>query len=73
MNADTEIPIKAAILHFGRRPDGYGGKAELARVLGITQNAIARWAGPNLPRRHAITLLQKPYSLKRLAKRKRRK
>lgn len=55
-NVDNGIPILRAIAHFGRAGDGYGGRAALARALGITQNAIGRWAGPNLPEHHARTL-----------------
>lgn len=46
------IRITVAVKHFGRKPDGYGGKAALARALGITQPALAKWAGPNIPAHH---------------------
>lgn len=67
---NVEIRITDAIAHFGRKGDGYGGKAQLARALGITQSAIARWAGPHLPKRHTKTLLAKPHRLRALARKR---
>jgi hypothetical protein len=67
-NVHKRITIKAAVLHFGRAPDGYGGKAALARALGVTQAAINRWQGPCLPDWHAATLLKAPHKLAHLAR-----
>jgi hypothetical protein len=69
-NVDNAIRIRDAVAHFGRKPDGYGGKAALARALGISQNAISRWAGPYLPEHHARALLRKPHRLAHLMKKR---
>jgi hypothetical protein len=60
------IPTAAAIAHFGRAGDGYGGKAALARLLKITIPAIDRWSGPYLPEHHAKKLLQKDHTVQSL-------
>lgn len=65
------LPLRAAVLHFGRKPDGYGGRAALARALGISQSALNRWKGPNLPQHHARALLKAPYNCRHLLKGKR--
>ena len=62
MTNPIRIPITAAILHFGRKPDGYGGRIALAKCLGVTSNSIGRWAGPFLPEHHAKKLLRKDHT-----------
>lgn len=43
------ILIADAIKHLGRPPNSAGGKAALARALGINRASIAGWKGPYLP------------------------
>jgi hypothetical protein len=61
-----QISTRAAIRYFGRQPDGYGGKAALARALGITQTALRHFDGDYLPERHTKTLLDAPYRCRHL-------
>ncbi len=56
------IPTEQAIAHLGRRSDGYGGKAALARLLKVTIPALDRFSGPYLPEHHARELLRKDHT-----------
>lgn len=62
MPKPTLIPIATAVLHFGRKPDGYGGKSALARLLGVRADRIGRWAGPYMPEAQANKLLRKDHT-----------